>query len=147
MLARHNAVFNFTCIEMRDHEQPQDALCALEKLVRQVALATKQAGLALPGENALPWYDDTAHDQILQSASLNMEGNSDDKREMCAFTYLRMNPDLFQADNWRRFVSLVKKMKEGKDVDRCLEQLEREAQQFVHVSQPFVQEADAALVH
>ncbi|KAM7273442.1 hypothetical protein ACFE04_028106 [Oxalis oulophora] len=134
--------------EMRDHEQPQDALCAPEKLVRQVALATKQAGVALAGENALPRYDDTAHDQIMQSASLNMEGNADDKREMCAFTYLRMNPDLFQADNWRRFVSLVKKMKEGKDVDRCLEQLERESQQFVHVSQPLVQEAAAAaLVH
>lgn len=147
MMARHNAVFNFTCIEMRDHEQPQDALCAPEKLVRQVALATKAAGVSLAGENALPRYDDTAHEQIMQSASLNMEGNADDKREMCAFTYLRMNPDLFQADNWRRFVSLVKKMKEGKDVDRCLEQLERDAQQFVHVSQPLVQEAAAALVH
>ncbi|KAJ0624469.1 putative beta-amylase [Helianthus annuus] len=25
--------------------------------------------------------------------------------------YLRMNPELFQADNWRRFVAFVKKMK------------------------------------
>ncbi|MFS7935895.1 putative beta-amylase [Helianthus anomalus] len=30
---------------------------------------------------------------------------------MCAFTYLRMNPELFEADNWRRFVAFVKKMK------------------------------------
>ncbi|KAJ7979751.1 Beta-amylase [Quillaja saponaria] len=43
MLARHGAIFNFTCIEMRDHEQPQDALCAPEKLVRQVALATQKS--------------------------------------------------------------------------------------------------------
>ncbi|KAF5758077.1 putative beta-amylase [Helianthus annuus] len=25
--------------------------------------------------------------------------------------YLRKNPELFQADNWRRFVAFVKKMK------------------------------------
>jgi beta-amylase len=25
MLARHGAVLNFTCVEMRDHQQPQDA--------------------------------------------------------------------------------------------------------------------------
>jgi beta-amylase len=141
MLARHNAVFNFTCIEMRDHEQPQDALCAPEKLVRQVAMATKAAGVSLAGENALPRYDDYAHEQILQAASLNMD------EEMCAFTYLRMNADLFQPDNWRRFVSFVKKMKEGKDSNRCLEQVEREAEQFVHITQPLVSEAAAALVH
>ncbi|KAJ6980648.1 hypothetical protein NC653_024094 [Populus alba x Populus x berolinensis] len=98
---------------MRDHEQPQDALCAPEKLVRQVALATREA----------------------------------DDKEMCAFTYLRMNPHLFQPDNWRRFVAFVKKMKEGKSADRCWEEVEREAEHFVHVSQPLVQEAAVALMH
>ena len=112
MLARHGAILNFTCIEMRDHEQPQDALCAPEKLVRQVALATREAQVPLAGENALPRYDETAHEQILRASSLNFDG---EEREMCAFTYLRMNPDLFQADNWRRFVAFVKKMKEGKN--------------------------------
>ncbi|KAL0414157.1 UNVERIFIED_CONTAM: Beta-amylase 1, chloroplastic [Sesamum radiatum] len=146
MLARHGAVFNFTCIEMRDHEQPQDALCAPEKLVRQVALATQEAQVPLAGENALPRYDDYAHEQILQASALDIDGNSAD-REMCAFTYLRMNPDLFQPDNWRRFVAFVKKMKEGKDVHRCWEQVEREADHFVHVTQPLVQEAAVALMH
>ncbi|KAK4406018.1 Beta-amylase 1, chloroplastic [Sesamum angolense] len=146
MLARHGAVFNFTCIEMRDHEQPQDALCAPEKLVRQVALATQEAQVPLAGENALPRYDDYAHEQILQASALDIDGNSAD-REMCAFTYLRMNPDLFQPDNWRRFVAFVKKMKEGKDANRCWEQVEREAEHFVHVTQPLVQEAAVALMH
>lgn len=146
MLARHGAIFNFTCIEMRDHEQPQDALCAPEKLVRQVALATGEAQVPLAGENALQRYDDCALEQILRSSSLNIDGDGDD-REMCAFTYLRMNPDLFQADNWRRFVAFVKKMKEGKDVDRCREEVEREAEHFVHVTQPLVQEAAVALMH
>lgn len=146
MLARHGAVFNFTCVEMRDHEQPQDAQCAPEKLVRQVALATQEAQVPLAGENALPRYDDYAHEQILQASSLNINDQSGD-REMCAFTYLRMNPDLFHPDNWRRFVAFVKKMKEGKDANKCREQVEREAEHFVHITQPLVQEAAVALMH
>ncbi|CAL5184879.1 unnamed protein product [Lathyrus oleraceus] len=145
MLARHGAVFNFTCIEMRDHEQPQDALCAPEKLVNQVALATQKAQVHLAGENALPRYDEHAHEQILKASQLNVEGNSDDT-EMCAFTYLRMNQHLFQPDNWRKFVAFVKKMKEGKSTDKCWEQVEREAEHFVHVTQPLVQEA-VAMMH
>ncbi|XP_022760421.1 beta-amylase 1, chloroplastic-like [Durio zibethinus] len=146
MLARHGAVFNFTCIEMRDHEQPQDALCAPEKLVKQVALATGAAQVPLAGENALPRYDEYAHEQILQASSLNIDGSSVD-REMCAFTYLRMNPSLFQPDNWRQFVAFVKKMSVGKGAHRCWEEVEREAEQFVHVTQPFIQEAAFALTH
>ncbi|GFY81463.1 beta-amylase 1 [Actinidia rufa] len=143
MLARHGAVFNFTCIEMRDHEQPQDAQCAPEKLVKQVALATRAAQVPLAGENALPRYDERAHEQILQASSLNIEGDSGEDREMCAFTYLRMNQDLFQPDNWRRFVAFVKKMKEGKNANPA----EREAEHFVHVTWPLVQEAAVAVMH
>ncbi|XP_047147460.1 beta-amylase 1, chloroplastic-like [Vigna umbellata] len=145
MLARHGAIFNFTCIEMRDHEQPQNALCAPEKLVKQVALATQKAQVALAGENALPRYDEYAHEQIIRASELNVDGESGD-REMCAFTYLRMNPHLFEADNWRKFVAFVKKMKEGKRAKKCWEEMEREAEHFVHITQPLVQEA-AVLMH
>ncbi|XP_009777267.1 beta-amylase 1, chloroplastic-like [Nicotiana sylvestris] len=145
MLARHDAIFNFTCIEMRDHEQPQDARCAPEKLVRQVALATREAQVPLAGENALPRYDEFAHEQILQASSLNIDSQSDN-RQMCAFTYLRMNPDLFHPDNWKRFIAFVKKMNDGKDVHHCREQVEREAEHFVHVTQPLVQETAVALM-
>ncbi|KAG5240729.1 hypothetical protein OIU77_011573 [Salix suchowensis] len=146
MLARHGAIFNFTCIEMRDHEQPQDALCAPEKLVKQVALATREAKVPLAGENALPRFDERAHEQILKASSMNIDGNSED-REMCAFTYLRMNPHLFQPDNWRHFVAFVKKMKEVKNADRCLEQVEREAEHFVHIRQPSVHKVAAAAMN
>ncbi|KAI4303935.1 hypothetical protein MLD38_039512 [Melastoma candidum] len=147
MLARHGAIFNFTCIEMRDHEQPQDALCAPEKLVRQVALATREAQVPLAGENALLRYDEYAHEQILRTVLFKMDGypGSED-REMCAFTYLRMNPELFQPDNWRSFVSFVKKMKEGRDLYKCREEVEREAEHFVHATQPLVEEAAVALM-
>ncbi|CAN1278949.1 Beta-amylase 1, chloroplastic [Linum perenne] len=146
MLARHGVVFNFTCIEMRDREQPQDALCAPEKLVRQVALATRDAQVPLAGENALPRFDEYAHEQIVEASSLNIDEKGDDKK-MCAFTYLRMNPTLFEPENWGRFVGLVKKMKEGKGDDRCWEQMEREAEHLVHISRPMVQEAAMALMH
>ncbi|KAK7380124.1 hypothetical protein VNO78_32552 [Psophocarpus tetragonolobus] len=145
MLARHGAIFNFTCIEMRDHEQPQDALCAPEKLVKQVALATQKAQVALAGENALPRYDEYAHEQIIRASQLDVDGDSGD-REMCAFTYLRMNPHLFEPDNWRKFVAFVKEMKEGKRTHKCWEEVEREAEHFVHVTQPLVQEA-VVLMH
>uniref|UniRef100_A0A7N0UGI3 Beta-amylase n=1 Tax=Kalanchoe fedtschenkoi TaxID=63787 RepID=A0A7N0UGI3_KALFE len=93
MLARYGAILNFTCIEMRDHEQPQDALCSPEKLVKQVAQAAQAARVPLAGENALPRYDEFAHEQIVNAAFFNLDG-SGEAREMCAFTYLRMNPEL-----------------------------------------------------
>ncbi|KAG2314647.1 hypothetical protein Bca52824_017769 [Brassica carinata] len=118
MLARHNAVFNFTCIEMRDHEQPQDALCAPEQLVNQ----------------------------ILKASALSFDQNSEgESRQMCTFTYMRMNPELFKAENRGKFEGFVKKMGEGRDSQRCWEEVEGEAEHFVHVTQPLVQEAAVAL--
>uniref|UniRef100_A0A0D9VPD8 Beta-amylase n=1 Tax=Leersia perrieri TaxID=77586 RepID=A0A0D9VPD8_9ORYZ len=141
MLGRHGAVLNFTCVEMRDHEQPQDAQCRPEALVQQVAGAAREAGVGLAGENALPRYDDTAHDQIVATAAEKAQ-----EEQMVAFTYLRMGPDLFQPDNWRRFAAFVKRMKEsGASRDVCREQVEREAQGVAHATQPLVQEAAVAL--
>ncbi|KAK9087749.1 hypothetical protein Syun_030143 [Stephania yunnanensis] len=149
ILARHGAIFNFTCIEMRDHEQPQDAQCAPEKLVRQIATATMETGTPLAGENALPRYDETAHEQIFNSSLQRIDGGSgrQGEKQMCAFTYLRMNPDLFQPENWRKFVGFVKRMKEGRQGKRCWEEVEREAEHFVRVTQPLVHEAAVALMH
>ncbi|KAF6983348.1 hypothetical protein CFC21_001555 [Triticum aestivum] len=105
MLGRHGAVLNFTCVEMRDHEQPQDARCMPEGLVRRVASAAREAGVGLAGENALPRYDDAAHDQVVATAQ---------EERMVAFTYLRMGPDLFQPDNWRRFALFVTRMSQAR---------------------------------
>ncbi|GAB2227458.1 hypothetical protein Droror1_Dr00009280 [Drosera rotundifolia] len=146
MLGRHGAILNFTCIEMRDHEQPQDALCAPEKLVKQVAMATQQAQVPLAGENALPRYDESAHEQILRASALDVGRDAGDKQQMCAFTYLRMSPNLFQPENWRKFVPFVKKMREGKNAQKCREQVEREAERSVRATEPLVQEAAVALM-
>ena len=70
----------------------------------RVAAAAREAGVGLAGENALPRYDDAAHDQVVATAQ---------EERMVAFTYLRMGPDLFQPDNWRRFASFVTRMSQA----------------------------------
>ncbi|VAH04084.1 unnamed protein product [Triticum turgidum subsp. durum] len=64
-----------------------------------------KAGVGLAGENALPRYDDAAHDQVVATAQ---------EERMVAFTYLRMGPDLFQPDNWRRFALFVTRMSQAR---------------------------------
>ncbi|ONL93538.1 beta amylase2 [Zea mays] len=64
-----------------------------------------------------------------------------------AFTYLRMGPDLFQPDNWRRFAAFVKRMTEPGAREACREQVEREAEGVAHATQPLVHEAAVALTN
>ncbi|TKY70754.1 Beta-amylase 3 [Spatholobus suberectus] len=105
MLAKHGVVFNFTCMEMRDGEQPEHANCSPEGLVHQVKMATRTAGAELAGENALERYDAGAFAQVLSTSN---SGSG-----LAAFTYLRMNKRLFEGDNWRHFVEFVKSVSEG----------------------------------
>jgi beta-amylase len=109
-------------------------------LVQQVAAAAREAGVGLAGENALPRYDETAHDQVVATAA---DRAAEDR--MVAFTYLRMGPDLFQSDNWRRFAAFVKRMSQPGAREACREQVEREAEGVAHATQPLVHEAAVAL--
>ena len=102
VFARHGAAFNFTCMEMRDGEQPREAGCSPEGLVAQAAEAAAAAGVGLAGENALERYDAAAFDQVV-AASRRGGG-------LCAFTYLRMNKRLFEGENWRNLVQFVRAM-------------------------------------
>nr|CAB3494492.1 unnamed protein product [Digitaria exilis] len=137
LLARHGAVLNFTCVEMRDHEQPQEAQCMPEALVRQVGAAARAAGVGLAGENALPRYDATAHDQVVATAA---DRAAEDR--MVAFTYLRMGADLFQPDNWTRFAAFVRRMG---GAGSCREAAEREARGVAQATGSLVHEAAVAL--
>ncbi|CAJ1928793.1 unnamed protein product [Sphenostylis stenocarpa] len=105
MLAKHGVVFNFTCMEMRDKEQPEHANCSPEGLVHQVKMATRTAGAELAGENALERYDAGAFPQVLATSA---SGSG-----LAAFTFLRMNKKLFEGNSWRHFVEFVKSMSEG----------------------------------
>lgn len=104
MLARHGAVLNFTCMEMKDEQQPGHAGCSPELLVQQVRAAARAARVELAGENALERYDEQAFAQVAATA---------EAAGLSAFTYLRMNRNLFDGDNWRRFVAFVKTMADG----------------------------------
>ncbi|GLT91170.1 hypothetical protein SLE2022_090710 [Rubroshorea leprosula] len=106
MLSKHGVVFNFTCMEMKDGEQPESANCSPEGLVRQVKMATRTAGIELAGENALERYDAGAYGQVLATSK------SDAGKGLRAFTYLRMNKRLFEGDNWCHLVEFVKCMSE-----------------------------------
>ncbi|KAM1024377.1 hypothetical protein ACFX13_038391 [Malus domestica] len=107
MFSKNMVVLNFTCMEMKDREQPEHANCSPEGLVRQVKMATKSAGIDLAGENALERYDTGAFAQVLATS------RSDSGNALSAFTYLRMNKRLFEADNWRNMVEFVRSMAEG----------------------------------
>eukprot|EP00897_Mesotaenium_endlicherianum_P000438 jgi/Mesen1/10395/ME000081S09781 len=111
--ARHGATLNFTCIEMRDTEQPMYAMCSPEGLLRQVVNAAKLAGVRVSGENALPRFDEPAHEQIVRKSRLQLEGVSMDE-PMSSFTFLRMSERLFRPENWRNFVLFVRHMREGR---------------------------------
>ncbi|KAK9667925.1 hypothetical protein RND81_13G021100 [Saponaria officinalis] len=107
MFAKHRVVFNFTCMEMKDGEQPEHANCSPERLVQQVKMATQSAGIELAGENALERYDSGAFGQVFATSKSHSGGR------LSAFTYLRMNKKLFEGENWRQFVEFVKSMSEG----------------------------------
>ncbi|MCO5564804.1 hypothetical protein L7F22_018472 [Adiantum nelumboides] len=144
MFGRHGVVLNFTCIEMKDFEQPAEARCSPENLIKQVVLAARKASVPVAGENALPRFDEGAHSQVVKNSRLTF---SDDAHEavyepMCAFTFLRMSQSLFQGDNWRLFVQFVRQMAEGKT---SLGEEHRKASELVYATQPIVQEAAAAL--
>ncbi|KAF9685476.1 hypothetical protein SADUNF_Sadunf03G0058500 [Salix dunnii] len=107
MFSKYGVVFNFTCMEMRDGEQPEHANCSPEGLVRQVKMATRTASTGLAGENALERYDAGAYSQVMAT------NRSESGNRLTAFTYLRMNKRLFEGNNWLHLVEFVKSMSEG----------------------------------
>ncbi|KAF8412500.1 hypothetical protein HHK36_000465 [Tetracentron sinense] len=107
MLGKRGVVLNFTCMEMRDGEQPEHANCSPEGLVRQVKTATMTSRTDLAGENALERYDEGAYGQVMATS------RSDSGNGLSAFTYLRMNKRTFEGENWRHLMTFVKNMSEG----------------------------------
>ncbi|KAK5804717.1 hypothetical protein PVK06_032368 [Gossypium arboreum] len=66
MFSKHGLVFIFTCMEMKDGEQPEYANCSPEGLARQVKMATKTAQVELAVENVLERYDAGGYAQALE---------------------------------------------------------------------------------
>jgi beta-amylase len=103
MFKKYNAMFDFTCLEMRDSEQPSYAQCGPEELVTQTAKAAFSNGVKYCGENALQRYDTTAYSEILHQATSN-------GGVISSFTYLRLTSDLLSGSNWNNFENFVNQM-------------------------------------
>jgi len=102
MFATHNTAVDFTCLEMKDSEQPSECASGPEELVNQVVSAAGSHSIKFNGENALPRYDTTAYDKIISY-----------KDHLSSFTYLRLSNDLLQGENFNNFKNFVNQMHDG----------------------------------
>ncbi|KAL8153057.1 hypothetical protein V2J09_010817 [Rumex salicifolius] len=111
MLSRHYAVFNFTCLEMRNSQQPETAKSAPQQIVQQVLSGCWREGIQVAGENALSRYDRAGYKQMLLNArpnGINKQGVP--KLRMSGITYLRLADELLKGRNYRIFRTFVRKM-------------------------------------
>ncbi|KAG4159626.1 hypothetical protein ERO13_D02G186600v2 [Gossypium hirsutum] len=116
MLSRHYAIFNFTCLEMRDSEQRADAKCGPQELVQQVLSGGWREEVEVAGENALSRYDSNGYNQMLLNArpsGISREGLP--KQIMYGVTYLRLSDELLKDKNFKIFKTFVKKMHAHQD--------------------------------
>ncbi|KAL9259121.1 Beta-amylase-like protein [Drosera capensis] len=111
MLSRHDAIFNFTCLEMRDSDQPAEAKSAPQELVQQVLSGGWRENIEVAGENALPRYDRAGYNQMLLNARPNgVNRDGPPSLRMSGITYLRLSDELLEWKNFRIFKTFVKKM-------------------------------------
>ncbi|KAJ8749172.1 hypothetical protein K2173_018643 [Erythroxylum novogranatense] len=116
MLARHHAILNFTCLEMRNDEQITIAKSGPQELVQQVLSAGWRENIKVAGENALPRYDAAAYNQIILNARPNgVNGDGHPNLRMYGLTYLRLSDALMKQNNLKLFKSFVRKMHADQD--------------------------------
>ncbi|KAK7335554.1 hypothetical protein VNO80_27460 [Phaseolus coccineus] len=133
MLSRHNAILNFTCLEMRNYEQPVEAQSGAEELVRQVLSCGWTENLKVAGENALARYDREAYDQILRNARPNgISKLGRPSLKMYGVTYLRLSDDLMKQENFEIFTAFVRKM--HANLDYC-----PDPERYYHFTEPMKQ--------
>ncbi|KDP25878.1 hypothetical protein JCGZ_22908 [Jatropha curcas] len=116
MISRHHAILNFTCLEMKDTEQPDNAKSGPQELVQQVLSGGWRENIEVAGENALSRYDATAYNQMLLNVRPHgVNKNGLPKLRMYGLTYLRLSDDLLQENNFKIFKTFVKKMHADQD--------------------------------
>ncbi|CAM6018544.1 unnamed protein product [Sphagnum balticum] len=110
MLAKNEAAFNFTCVELRTLDQAEgnpEALADPEGLVWQVLNAAWDAAIPVASENALPCFDREGYNKILENAKPRKDP---DGRHLVAFTYLRLNDQLMEKENFQEFARFVRRL-------------------------------------
>jgi len=121
MMASHKALFDFTCLEMRDRELPDWAFSRPVELVEQTMRAAHKHKAGYAGENALPRYDRCAYEQMLSQCTheaLKADGTvkkgAAPGSSINGFTYLRLGSNLLdQGRKWSEFSRFAQEMSSG----------------------------------
>lgn len=93
MFKKYNIEFQFTCLEMKDQDQPSDCACGPEELVTLTRDTAWNLGLKYGGENALEILGNYAANQQIAKQSI---GNG---KTISGFTFLRMSDELMNNSN------------------------------------------------
>ncbi|KAH9320500.1 hypothetical protein KI387_015139 [Taxus chinensis] len=107
---KHNATFNFTCVELHDLGHQEGFMEAMEDsqgLVWQVLNAAWDTDIPVASVNALPCYDRDSYNRILENAK---PINDPDRRHLVAFIYRRLTPTLMERVYFCEFDRFVKRM-------------------------------------
>ena len=102
LCARHEAILDFTCLEMRSIDQPLWARCGPRQLVREVFAAGADAAVGVSGENALERWDWKAFRQVIKAFRRS-------KARGVGYTHLRLSDDISE-DGWKNFERFVREM-------------------------------------
>eukprot|EP01018_Ginkgo_biloba_P023598 Gb_28167 [translate_table: standard] len=146
MFGRHGVTLRCTCFEMLDSEQqPFNANCSPEGLLRQLTFAARKSGIPLAGENARTRFDDMSRKQIIKNSSLCLDDNLSKEvyEPVCSFSFLRMSEQLFHRDNWSSFVQFVRQMADGRNFQRRKDNRHRATASNVQATVS-IEEAEAA---
>lgn len=104
LLKRYDAVFDFTCLEMRSMDQPWlKARCGPRQLVAEVFEAARREGVKVAGENALERYDEGGYRQIVKAFRRC-------RAERYGFTLLRLGDTMMEEGNLKRLEKFVRDM-------------------------------------
>merc|ERR1712224_95885 len=100
-------------------------------LLRQVRTTAAKYDVGVSGENALCRFDDSAFDRIIS----NVVGGSPELPPMASFTFLRLRPELFNQQNFPKFMRFVRHLRErtcGNEPDQTV----------VNLPEPYMDGAD-----
>lgn len=92
VLAKYNAVLDFTCLEMAPEHQPRNAFSAPNRLVNDVFEIAARHNVPVAGENALECYDVDSFRRVADSFRRT-------KAYAHGFTLLRLTHTLLKSDN------------------------------------------------
>lgn len=92
VLAKYNAVLDFTCLEMASEHQPSNAFAAPSQLVHDVFEIAARHNVPVAGENALECYDVDSFKRAADSFKWT-------RAYAHGFTLLRLTQTLLESDN------------------------------------------------